>query len=53
MFMMKMKNKLLYSILITSACLMLLTIGCEKNDVNDNENGDIEHEITYGSVTDV
>jgi len=32
----------------------MLPTGCEKNDDldNDNENGDIEHEITYGSVTD-
>lgn len=51
---MKLKNELLYPILIISACLLMLPIGCEKNDddENDNENGDIEHEITYGSVTD-
>lgn len=51
---MELNNNLLYPILITSACMLMLPIGCEKNDVidNENENGDIEHEISYGSVTD-
>lgn len=52
---MKLINKFLYPILIMSAYLLILSVGCEKNDddENENENGNIDHEITYGSVTDI
>lgn len=59
MFMMKLKDKMLYRILITSACLTVLSIGCKKSVNNDNDNDsdnetdDIEHEISYDSVTDI
>lgn len=55
---MRLKKFLIHPALIISTCFLILGYGCEKdNDSNDNEsvdeNGTIEYEISYDSVSDI